>query len=140
MFWKLWPPPECSWLALANWVKFGPNLGHIGPKQPISKVETKEFGSLYIFENTHHYQCTYQNTWAYTSDKMGQLDQNWVKSWAIKEKCEFFFIFLSFMATRQIFGFLARPWKLEILIQVRKWKFLIFWYDMMNPKRANLIL
>ena len=28
-------------------------MGQIGPKQPIFKVETRDFGLLYIFENTH---------------------------------------------------------------------------------------
>jgi hypothetical protein len=28
--------------------KFGPNLGQIGPKKPILKIETRDFGSLYV--------------------------------------------------------------------------------------------
>ena len=36
--------------------QIGPNLGQIRPKQQILKVETRDFGSLYDFENTHHYQ------------------------------------------------------------------------------------
>ena len=112
--------------------QIGPNLGQIGPKQPILKVETQDFGSCmflkvitplsayikllepapvtkwvkwtklvkclakigpnwaktanfesrdprlwvkYIFENNHYFQCIYQNTWAYNSDRMGQMDQ-----------------------------------------------------------------
>ena len=50
--------------------QIGPNLGQIGPKQPIFKVETQDFGSLYVFENTHHYQCIHKIIWAYTCDKM----------------------------------------------------------------------
>ena len=65
-----------------NWAKFGPSLGQIGPKQPIFKVETRDFGSLYVFENTHHYQCIHNIIWAYTSRNLGQVDQNWVKCWA----------------------------------------------------------
>ena len=48
----------------------GPNLGPIGlnwaksgqirPKQQILKVDTQEFGSLYVFENTQHYQCIHK--------------------------------------------------------------------------------
>ena len=91
--WKSWAPPEHCWhdaspymlLYGPNWAKFGPSLGQIGPKQPIFKVETRDFGSLYVFENTHHYQCIHKIIWfiwAYTSDKMGQWDQNWAKCWA----------------------------------------------------------
>ena len=65
-----------------NWAKFGPSLGQIGPKQPIFKVETRDFGSLYVFENTHHYQCIHNIIWAYTRWNLGQVDQNWVNCWA----------------------------------------------------------
>ena len=65
-----------------NWAKFGPSLGQIGPKQPIFKVETRDFGSLYVFENTHHYQCIHDIIWAYTRWNLGQVDQNWVHCWA----------------------------------------------------------
>ena len=89
-FWKSWAPPEHCWhdaspymlLYGPNWAKFGPNLGQIGPKQPIFKVETRDFGSLYVFENTHHYQCIHKIIWAYTSKNLGQVDQNWVNCWA----------------------------------------------------------
>ena len=97
-FWKSRAPPEHCWhdsspymlLYGPNWAKFGPSLGQvwakfgpsldqIRPKQTILKVETQEFCSLYIFENVNHYQCMHKNIWAYTSEKIGQLDQNWVK-------------------------------------------------------------
>ena len=52
-----------------------PNLGQILSKQPILKVETQDFDS----ESNHHSQCIYKNIWAYTSDKMGQMDQIWVQ-------------------------------------------------------------
>ena len=89
-FWKSWAPPEHCWhdaspymlLYGPNWAKFGPSLGQIGPKQPIFKVETRDFGSLYVFENTHHYQCIHKIIWAYTSENLGQVDQNWVNCWA----------------------------------------------------------
>ena len=88
--WKSWAPPEHCWhdaspymlLYGPNWAKFGPSLGQIGPKQPIFKVETRDFGSLYVFENTHHYQCIHKIIWAYTSKNLGQVDQNWAKCWA----------------------------------------------------------
>ena len=56
--------------------QIGPNLGQIGPKQPIFKVETRDIGLLYVFENTHHHQCIHKIIWAYASNKMGQIDQN----------------------------------------------------------------
>ena len=65
-----------------SWAKFGPSLGQIRPKQPIFKVETRDFGSLYVFENTHHYQCIHNIIWAYTRWNLGQVDQNWVNCWA----------------------------------------------------------
>ena len=34
------------------------------------------------FESIHHYQRIDKIIWAYTSDKMGQMDQNWDKCWA----------------------------------------------------------
>ena len=53
-------------------------MDQIGPKQPIFKVETQDIGLLYVFENTHHYQCIHKIIWAYTSENLGQVDQNWV--------------------------------------------------------------
>ena len=53
-------------------------MDQIALKQPIFKIETRNIGLLYIFENTHHYQCIHKIIWAYTSDKMGQMDHNWV--------------------------------------------------------------
>ena len=57
-------------------------MGQIGPKQPIFKVETRDIGLLYVFENTHHYQCIHKIICAYTSENLGQVDQNWVNCWA----------------------------------------------------------
>jgi hypothetical protein len=37
---------------------------------------------LYDFENTHHYQCIHKIICAYTSENLGQVDQNWVNCWA----------------------------------------------------------
>ena len=53
-------------------------MDQIALKQPIFKIETRNIGLLYIFENTHHHQCIDKIIWAYTSDKMGQMDHNWV--------------------------------------------------------------
>ena len=88
--WKSWAPPEHCWHDASPymlfygpiWAKFGPSLGQIGPKQPIFKVETIDIGLLYNFENTHHYQCVHKIICAYTSENLGQVDQNWVNCWA----------------------------------------------------------
>ena len=70
------------------WSIVGPKLSPIGPKEPkwigvpILIVENQDFGSLYVFENTHHYQCIHKIICAYTSENLGQVDQNWVKCWA----------------------------------------------------------
>ena len=53
-------------------------MDQIRPKQPIFKVETRDIGLLYVFENTHHYQCIHEIIWAYTSENLGQVYQNWV--------------------------------------------------------------
>ena len=57
-------------------------MGQIGPKQPIFKLETRDVRLLYVFENTHHYQCIHKVICAYTSENLGQVDQNWVNCWA----------------------------------------------------------
>ena len=69
-------------LTCFNMDQIGPNLGQIGPKQPIFKIETQDVGLLYVFENTHHYQCIHEIIWAYNSENLGQVDQNWVNCWA----------------------------------------------------------
>ena len=56
----------------------GPNFGQIAPKQPIFKVETQDIGLLYVFVNTHLYKCIHEIIWAYTSENLDQVDQNWV--------------------------------------------------------------
>ena len=56
----------------------GPILGQITPKQPNSKIGTQDIDLLYVLENIHHYHCIQKIIWAYTSDKMGQMDHNWV--------------------------------------------------------------
>ena len=62
--------------------QIGLNLGQIGHKQPIFKVETQDIGLLYVFENTHHNQCIHKIIWAYTSENLGQVDQSLVNYWA----------------------------------------------------------